>query len=243
MAHEFAHDYSQLHDQFLREVFKLEEESYGWLWRDKQGKFVNPKYVEITPELGKAEMWQRAIKNYDLWEENRITTYNRAVVRTLARRRICKWAKQGRATGAQIDNDDLLGPGVIQELVWLEITLRTSWLSTVTHSGSEKQSGRRDFKVSEILLLAILQFYTMNFNGTTKTEPVPKVESGFKRKLALERGLHVKTEGKPSPDEDGDIIFVGPNSLSSAPAPGRCSCGGLCNHDAATTSAPTPVMA
>ncbi|KAJ4234581.1 hypothetical protein NW759_001576 [Fusarium solani] len=83
----------------------------------------------------------------------------------------------------------------------------------------------------------------MNFNGTTKTEPVPKVESVFKRKLALERGLHVKIEGKLSPDEDGDIIFVGPNSLSSAPAPGRYSCGGLCNHDAATTSAPTPVMA
>ncbi|KAJ3467616.1 hypothetical protein MRS44_005180 [Fusarium solani] len=157
---------------------------------------------------------------------------------------------------------------------------------------SEKQSGRRDFKVSEILLLAILRklpyeskIYTtvISASFTSQSSIIPdaaiinadtttvstntsqtttssrilynelqrhnqdqassKVESVFKRKLALERGLHVKTEGKPSPDEDGDIIFGGPNSLSSAPAPGRYSCGGLCNHDAATTSAPTPVMA
>lgn len=51
---------------FLDWTLKLEEESYGWLWRDKKGKFVNPKYVEITPELGKGEVRERAIKNYDI---------------------------------------------------------------------------------------------------------------------------------------------------------------------------------
>ncbi|RSL46362.1 hypothetical protein CEP51_015944 [Fusarium floridanum] len=63
---------------------------------------------------GKGEVRRRAIKNYDLWE-NRIVTYNRAVVRTLARRRICKWAKHGSESGGQVDNDDMLGSGVIQE--------------------------------------------------------------------------------------------------------------------------------
>ncbi|KAI8721806.1 hypothetical protein NCS52_00323100 [Fusarium sp. LHS14.1] len=83
----------------------------------------------------------------------------------------------------------------------------------------------------------------MNSSSTTKNEPVTKAESGIKRDLALERSLHVKTEGKRSLDGDGVIIFVGARSLSSVSAPGRCSCEGLCNHDAATTSAPAPAPA
>ncbi|RSL47172.1 hypothetical protein CEP53_010025 [Fusarium sp. AF-6] len=73
-----------------------------------------------------------------------------------------------------------------------------------------------------------------------KTEPVPRIESGIKRELTTQRDAHSKTEAKASLAEDDDIIFIGAKPLSSAPAPGRCSCGGLCNHYVATIRAPDP---
>ncbi|RSL46361.1 hypothetical protein CEP51_015943 [Fusarium floridanum] len=69
---------------------------------------------------------------------------------------------------------------------------------------------------------------TMNSNGTSRPNPFP--------------GLN-QTEAKTSLAEDDDIIFIGAKLLSSAPAPGRCSCGGLCNHYVATIRAPAPAPA
>ncbi|RSL99164.1 hypothetical protein CDV31_012286 [Fusarium ambrosium] len=67
-----------------------------------------------------------------------------------------------------------------------------------------------------------------------------RIESGIKRELTTQRDAHSKTEAKTSLAEDDDIIFIGAKLLSSAPAPGRCSCRGLCNHYVATIRAPAP---
>ncbi|RSL78596.1 hypothetical protein CEP52_017617, partial [Fusarium oligoseptatum] len=238
---------------FLGLTLKLEEEPYAWLWREKAGKFVNPKYVEIAPELGKGEVRRRAIKNYDLWE-NRIATYNRAVVRTLARRRICKWAKHGSKSGGQVDNDDMLGPGVIQELILardyladeLAVCLAETSISTLFISQS---SIIQDSIIinPDISIINIKTAETTTSSSAydelqrhIKTEPVPRIESGIKRELTTQRDAHFKTQAKASLAEDDDIIFIGAKPLSSAPAPGRCSCGGPCNHYIATIRAPDP---
>ncbi|RSL61914.1 hypothetical protein CEP54_006019 [Fusarium duplospermum] len=213
---------------FLGLTLKLEEESYAWLWRDKARKFANPKYT------------------YDIWEENRIFTYNRAVVRTLARRSICKWAKHGSEGERQFNNDGMLGPGVIQELILARdyladelavclaehhpgLDIINSDISTINTNPAETTISSREVP-------------TINSNTAIKAEPVPKVETGIKREPTTQRDAHVKTEAKASLAEDDDIIFVGTKLLSSAPAPGRCSYGGLCNHDAATITAPAPAL-
>ncbi|KAL6361975.1 hypothetical protein LRP88_05458 [Fusarium phalaenopsidis] len=186
-----------------------------------------------------------------------------------AARRIVRWVTTGSRREMIIHKDDLLGPDDIKPLVLASDCIEQErrgleelsrmlldrllfWSSFFlisalhrVHTDSIKKSISASFtSQSSIIPVAtiikadpIIIIYTVNSNYTMETEPVPK------RELASERGANVKTEGEASLAEDDDVISVGTKSLSSAPAPGRCSCGGLCNHDATVTSAPTPAPA
>ncbi|RMJ00532.1 hypothetical protein CDV36_015913 [Fusarium kuroshium] len=180
---------------FLGLTLKLEEEPYAWLWRDKAGKFVNPKQGEPPlTTLAARSMVDVAIQRflgYGFWR-----------------------------LSASISTSFISQSSIIQDSIIINpdisiINIKTAEPTTLSSAYDELQRH-------------------------IKTEPVPRIESGIKRELTTQRDVHSKTEVKISLVEDDDIIFIGAKLLSSAPAPGRCSCRGLCNHYVATIRAPAP---
>ncbi|RMJ07630.1 hypothetical protein CDV36_012762 [Fusarium kuroshium] len=103
---------------FLSLTLNLEAGCYGWLYRDKGKKFINPKYLAYDEGLDRSKARDLVVQQYDRRERARITDWNREVVLFLARRRIIKWAQEGSASMGHINFVDFLGPGVIQELVY-----------------------------------------------------------------------------------------------------------------------------
>ncbi|KAL2690076.1 hypothetical protein Neosp_004144 [[Neocosmospora] mangrovei] len=180
--------------------------------RDANCQFINPRYVELQNNMTRMQARCLAVENYDANEADRIINWNNKVVVNAARRRIVRWAAAGSQPEMIIHRDDLLGPDDIKSLV-----LASDYIEQERRGLEELSQCLRD-------LIPASNFDFRDFRGV-------------KRALALARGLHVKTEKKPNPDEDGDIIFVGTNSISSARVPGNARVEAY-----ATTMLPPPAL-
>ncbi|RSL47173.1 hypothetical protein CEP53_010026 [Fusarium sp. AF-6] len=101
---------------FFGLTLKLEEESYAWLWRDKAGKFVNSSTSRLLLSWasGSSTTCYQELRPLGGEPHRYIQPCGGA---HFGPRRICKWAKHGSEGGGQVDNDDMLGPGVIRELI------------------------------------------------------------------------------------------------------------------------------
>ncbi|RSL58645.1 hypothetical protein CEP51_014051 [Fusarium floridanum] len=81
-------------------TLNLDEESYAFLWRDTNCKFINPKYVKLDDGCNMARARVAAIEHYDGQTRERIVSFNTKLVISAGRRRIRKWAVRGSQTRA-----------------------------------------------------------------------------------------------------------------------------------------------
>ncbi|KAJ4311491.1 hypothetical protein N0V84_010409 [Fusarium piperis] len=98
-------------------ALNLEEDSFSFIWRDENGRFINPKYVRLDDEFNMARAKAHAIEHYDHYQRERITSYNIRLVVSAARRSIRKWALRGSQPEVEPDNEDIVAVDQVRELV------------------------------------------------------------------------------------------------------------------------------
>ncbi|KAM0421117.1 hypothetical protein ACHAPT_011188 [Fusarium lateritium] len=121
---EHPSDQAEIYHDFLRDIFHfwdtadgvetpnaLRPRSFGDMSTRRQSSYVDLKYG-LTLTMARAQV----IEKYDRRERARLTVYNRELVVNAARRRICKWARDGTANGAGIDDEDRLEEADLVEI-------------------------------------------------------------------------------------------------------------------------------
>ncbi|UPK96220.1 hypothetical protein LCI18_007155 [Fusarium solani-melongenae] len=94
----------------------LSPPSWAFLWRDQEGHPLKRRFVRFADGVTKKDAMVQAIAEYDRNEIARVSTYNRHFIVHLARRRICKCAKDGIAAPPRVDEEDRLAESDLKKL-------------------------------------------------------------------------------------------------------------------------------
>ncbi|KAJ4234574.1 hypothetical protein FSOLCH5_003923 [Fusarium solani] len=90
--------------------------SWAFLWRDQEGHPLKQRFVRFADGVTKKDAMVQAIAEYDRNETARVNTYNRELIINAARRRICKWAKDGTEAPPRVDEEDRLAESDFERL-------------------------------------------------------------------------------------------------------------------------------